>query len=334
LSAARAQRLERTAAAWALGLAALCAVQGGACRSLNMQRWPGPMEDEVRPLPPGDAELHPPGTEEVTVVRHADPVRVREPGVTNARHLPFYEKQVRLSAGCQVLVAAGGRAELLFTEGSSILFYGGAVAWIGSPSRGEPICDLRAVENARVMLAEGDQLRLVGGALLSGAGGPYLLSASVAGTLAVHNQSKGSVEVAFREETFELSPGQQVLLPLLSSGGAPFAAAEGLQRIGAPGFNVDVQGPLEAIEREQGLALRATGAGEALGLGVRVRLAPGAEATFGGLAPTGQGGARLLDSPAEGRLEEPPPAPAAPPEAAPAETEDGAEPPPAEPPGR
>jgi hypothetical protein len=325
--APRAQRF--AAAPWSLWLAALCALQVGACRSLNMQRWPGPMEDEVRPLPPGDAELHPPGTEEVTVVRHADPVRVREPGVTNARHLPFYDKQVRLSAGCQVLVAAGGRAELLFAEGSSILFFGGAVAWIGSPSRGEPICDLRAVENARVMLAEGDQLRLVGGALLSGAGGPYLLSASVAGTLAVHNQSKGSMAVAFREEIFELSPGQQVLLPLLSSGGAPFAATEGLRRIGAPGFNVDVQGPLEARESEQGLALRAGGAGEALALGVRVRLSPGAEATFAGLAPRGAaqaGGARLLDSPAEDVLGEPAPEPAGPPA-----VEDQ---PPAEPPAR
>lgn len=328
MSAARVRR--SPAAPWPLLLAALCAVSGGACRSLNTQRWPGPMEDEVHPLPPGDAEQHPPGTEEVTVVRHADPVRIREPGVTNARHLPFYEKQVRLSAGCQVLVAAGGRAELLFTEGSSILFYGGAVAWIGSPSRGEPICDLRAVENARLMLAEGDQVRLVGGALVSGAGGPYLLSASAAGTLAVHNQSKGSMSVAFREEVFELSPGQQVLLPLLSSGGTPFAASEDLRRVGATGFNVDVQGPLEARESEQGLALRASGDGEALGLGVRVRLAPGAEATFAGLAPRGAGqaaGKRLLDSPAEGKLEEPAPEPAEPPEPADAEAADEAEPP-------
>jgi hypothetical protein len=246
------------------------------------------MKEEVRPLPPGDAGEHPPGTEEVMVLRHADPVRIRPAGAVNARPLSFYEKQARLTAGAQVIVAAGGRGEVLFPDGGSIVFFGYAVAWIGSPSRGEPICDLREVERARVMLSEADQLRLVGGAVLSGAGGPYLLSTDDdARTLAVDNQSKGPLSVAFREELFELGPGQEVRLPLLSAGGAPFQIAEGLRRIGGPGFNVDVLGPLEAVPSERGLAVR--GSGEAIGLGVRVRLEGGAEATFQGLGDGTQG---------------------------------------------
>jgi hypothetical protein len=187
------------------------------------------------------------------------------------------------------------------------------------------------------MLAEGEQVRLMGGAMLSGAGGPYLLDGDAAGTLAVHNQSKGSVTVAFREELFELGPGQQVVLPMLSSGGAPFEAPVGLQRIGAQGFSIDVLGPLQAVENEQGLALRASGAGEALGLGVRVRLSPGAEATFAGLGPGGVApGARLLDSPADVALPpvEPPPSEPAPPESEPEAAGQEEPPPTEEPPGQ
>ena len=47
-------------------------------------------------------------------------------------------------------------------------------------------------------------MQLLGGALLSGASGPYLLERTAADTLWVHNQSRGSLSVAFREDTFEL----------------------------------------------------------------------------------------------------------------------------------
>jgi hypothetical protein len=94
--------------------------------------------------------------------------------------------------------------------------------------------------------------------------------------------------VAFREELFELGPGQEVRLPLLSAGGAPFEVPEGLRRVGGPGFNVDVLGPLDATPSADGLAVRGSGDGEALGLGVRVRLGAGGEATFRNLGEGAQ----------------------------------------------
>ena len=47
---------------------------------VDTQRWPGPMPSKHTPLPPGEGELHPPGPEEVRILRHADPVQVRTAG--------------------------------------------------------------------------------------------------------------------------------------------------------------------------------------------------------------------------------------------------------------
>ena len=265
---------------------ALAATLATACFDMHTQKWPGPMAPRSDPLPPGDSQLHPPGPEEVTVLRHADPVQVRPVGAMSGIPMAFFQKKTRLTAGGQVIVSPGGRAEVIWSGGSSIVLFGRGVGWIGSPSRGDPMFDFSDVERARLLLREGDQVRLVGGALLSGPSGPYLLERRAAGVLSVHNQSKGRVTIAFRDESFELGPGQRVVLPLLSAGGAPIEPDLAAQRISGEGFTVHVNGDFEAVPDEHGVHLRAQeGPAErvARGLGVRVRLAPGERVRFGGL---------------------------------------------------
>jgi len=272
----------------ALVVAALAA----ACIEVGTQKWTTPMEARVDPLPPGDSQMHPPGPEEVTVMRHADPVQVRPVGAMSGIPMAFFQKKTRLTAGGQVIVSPGGRAEILWSEGSSIVIFGRGVGWIGSPSRGDPMFSFSDVERARLLLREGDRVRLVGGAVLSGPSGPYLLERSDAGVLAVHNQSKGRVTVAFRDEEFELGPGQRVVLPLLSAGGVPIENDLASQRITGAGFTVQVNGDFDPIPDDVAVHLRArAGPAErvARGLGVSVRLAPGEEVRFGGLeAVTGE----------------------------------------------
>lgn len=252
------------------------------CSWRSTQRWPGPMRPTVDPLPPGDSALHPPGPEEVSVVRHADPVQVRPVGALQGHPLSFFDKRARLTAGGAVVVSPGGRAEVLWPGGSSIVLFGEAIGWVGSPSRGEPAFDFQELDRARLDLREGDQVRLLGGSILTGASGPYMVQHDPDGTLAVHNQSKGAVQVAFREEAFELAPGQTVRLPLLSTGGEPFIDDPQLERFSGPGFNVRLAGEPECSESDGGVRVRAPADREcqARALGVRVTLAAGQSAFF------------------------------------------------------
>jgi hypothetical protein len=272
---------------WLLGLALACAP---GCVWRDPQRWPGPMTPEVDPLPPGDSTHHPAGPEEVSLIRHADPVQVRPAGALSGHPLSFYEKKVRLTAGGAVIVAPGGRAELLWAGGTSIVLFGRGIGWVGSPSRGEPMFEFQEVERASLNLHEGDQVRLLGGSILSGTSGPYLLERTPEGTMWVRNQSKGGVRLAFREELFELGPGQGVLLPLLSEGAAPFSDDPALQRINGPGFSVRLLGDLEVAEEAEAGMLRVNATTpsseprEVRGLGVRVKLSTGDSAVFSGMS--------------------------------------------------
>ncbi len=269
-------------AAW-LALSGLAAaLTSASCVWSGVQRWPGPMRATADPLPPGDTSLHRPGPEEVTVIRHADPVQIRPAGALSGRPMEFFDKSAQVTAGGAVIVAPGGRAEVLWPTGASIVILGESVAWIGSPSRGEPSLQFDELERARLDLREGDAVRLLGGALLSGAGGPYVLEHTADGVLSVHNQSKAGVNVAFREEQFELNPNQTVRIPLLSSGGAPFSDDPALRRVDGEGVTVRLAGPLEC--RDEGGALEvsapAGAEGHVRGLGVRVDVAPGARVRF------------------------------------------------------
>jgi hypothetical protein len=281
--------MRRAAPALRLCLLALALSFAPACLWRNTQRWPGPMRPEVDPLPAGDAANHPAGPEEVSLIRHADPVQVRPAGALSGHPLSFYDKKVRLTAGGAVIVAPGGRAEVLWPEGSSVVLSGRGIGWVGSPSRGEPMFEFQDVERASLELREGDQVRLLGGSILSGASGPYVLERTPEDTMWVRNQSKGSLRVAFREELFELGPGQSVLLPLLSEGAAPFSDDPALQRINGPGFSVRLLGDLAVEEDGGSMHVSATSPSndvrEVRGLGVRVKLSTGDTATFSGLGP-------------------------------------------------
>jgi hypothetical protein len=250
---------------------------------INTQRWPGVVTPTRTPLPEGDARVR--GPEEVLIVRHADPVQVRPAEFPAGFPLAFYNKRVRLNAGGSVIVAPGGRAEVLWPMGSSIVIFGEGVGVIGSPSRGEAAFTFLTVERAALNLTPGDQVELMGGAVLSGEAGPYVLERVRADILRVRNQSKGPLSVAFREELFDLGPGHVVDLPLLGSGGAPRAAEADFRQMSGPGFRVGLRGEIEAAEVGSLMRLRASGNGSCTALGVLAHLEPGDEVLFSSLGP-------------------------------------------------
>jgi hypothetical protein len=263
---------------------AILALVSSSCTWLTTQRWPEPMNRDRDELPPGELALHPAGVEEVTVLRHADPVRVRHPGALSSFPLNFYDKSLRASAGTSVLTSYGGRAEVLWPSGASVVLFGKSVGWIGSPSRGEPAFELQEVERAQLDLRAGDQVRLVGGAILSGESGPYAIERLHPGDVQrVINQSKGPVKIAFREEVFELGPGQKVDIPLLSAGGDPIVGGPDLRRLSVGRFNLRVSGPLEPVVEGNTVNVSSAGMGQLVALGVRVRLGAGERALLSGL---------------------------------------------------
>lgn len=282
----------------ALALAAV----GAGCLARDTQRWPGPMRPTAEPLPPGDALRHPPGPEEVSVQRHADPVQVRPAGALRGYPLSFFDKRARLTAGGAVIVSPGGRAEVLWPDGASVVLSGEAIGWVGSPSRGEPVFEFQELDRARLELREGMQVRLLGGALLTGNSGPYMLDHASDETLSIHNQSKAPLQVAFREERLELAAGQIVKLPLLSSGGAPAGDDAELARFQGPGFLLRMAGEPECREEGERVLVSAAGdrPAEILTFGVRVRLGAGERATFS--TPSGTPPA---DAPRENRGQTP-----------------------------
>jgi hypothetical protein len=270
--------LTRSASVGALLAAALC----GGCVWTGVQRWPGPMRATNDPLPPGDTAVHRPGPEEVTVVRHADPVQIRPAGALSGRPMEFFDKRAQLNAGGAVIVSPGGRAEVLWPSGASAVILGESVAWVGSPSRGEPILEFDELERARLELREGDSVRILGGSLLSGAGGPFTLEHLGDEVVTVSNQGKEAATISFREERFELAPNQAVRVPLLSSGGAPFVDDVSLRRFDGTGFSVRVGGELACEELGPAIVVRAPEgvAGEARALGLRAKLASGESVRF------------------------------------------------------
>lgn len=248
------------------------------------QRVPGPMEATVDPLPPGDVSLIPPGPEEVLVVRHADPVQVRPAGLASAFPLAFYNKSVRVRSGSAVYSAPGGRIEVLWPNGSSVVISGRGAGVIGSRSRGEPAFVFRELERAVVQLESEDEIELLGGARLSARSGPYILEHQRADILRVKNQSKLPGRVAFRDAFFDLDPGQVVDLPLLSSGGQPYASDPGLVDLAGPGFPLQYAGALDVDARADGVTLRALSSDhEVRALGQRVRVQPGETVEVGPL---------------------------------------------------
>lgn len=246
------------------------------------QVWPPPMQTVREPLAP-DPHPHAPGPEEVTVVRHADPVQLRRAGTVAGFPLFFYDKSTRANAGASVIVSAGGRAEVLWPSGTSVMMFDQGVGWVGSPSRGEPLFEFQDVANASLQLSPGDRVSLVGGAILSGESGPITLERGREQELTVRNQTKLNVTISYREEMIILSPGQSVMLPIVSSGTGPIQIDPDRKRIAGPGFGVWTLGPVRTLEDPGRVSLAADGDASVSALGVNVKLAPGSSATFGSL---------------------------------------------------
>jgi len=257
---------------------------------VSTQRWPQPMESRHDPLPPGEGDLYPPGPEQVRVLRHADPVQVRTAGSSASFPLSHRRKEIRVFSGSSISCAEGGRAEILWPDGSSVILYGQTAGIVGSLSRGEPSFIMRELERVQFDPASEDLYELIGGAQLRARAGPVRAQRVRDDVFVVSNQSKRSAEVAYLDQTIVLDPGQAVHLPVLTQPGEPGAASGG--RPTAPirpagtlqgrGFAVERDGAAELSL--DGAAIVARGEGIARALGVSVRLAPGDEARFAGLA--------------------------------------------------
>lgn len=275
-------------------LAALILIASTGCAGLQRwpwgttQRWPGPMEPLSDPLPLGDKALYPPGSEEVLVVRHADPVQVRPAGLSSSFPLSFYKKSIRVNSGSAVYSAPGGKIEVLWPEGTSVVLTGRSAGLVGSPSRGESSFVFRQLDRSIVVFSSEDHVELIGGALLSGHTGPFILDHLRADILRVKNQSKAAGQIAFREEVFILDPGQVIDLPLLSAGGRPAPSDAGLQEVRGPGFSVRYSGEVDVIDRSAVVHLRARGEHEIQALGVEVRMDRDEEVRFSGLQSPGE----------------------------------------------
>ena len=252
------------------------------------QRLPRPMKSKVDPLPPGTLELYPPGPEEVVVVRHADPVQIRPAGMPSSFPMPFYRKQARANSGSWVFCGAGGRLEVTWPSGSAIVLDGRGTGVIGSPSRGEPTFLMYELSRARIMLASEDRVSLLGGSLLTidpvpegeagvGRGGPFVVEHVDEEIVRLINRSKRPCNLRFRESPMRVEPGESIDLPLLEAGGDPRQPDAGFQTL--PG-GVEIRGAVEIVPGSEGNVLRATGDHEIRGLGVRIRLDEGEEASF------------------------------------------------------
>ena len=260
-----------------LAPAALTLLSGCA---LNTQRHPAPMIAAVDPLPPGTTGLYPEGPETVLIVRIADPVFVRRPGEASSFPLYFFRKREYMNAGSWVFSGAGGRAEVLYPDNSSILLYGLGSGVVGSASRQEPIFDLLQVDRARIEMRTLQQVRLLGGAVLESATGPFVVERPEEGILRVRNRSTGEGRIAYRDAVFALDPGHVLDLPLVDTGTGPIQEPPGLQVLPFAGGRLRVRGDVEPVEDPAGVRLRATGDHEVLGFGLRVRLDPGEEVLF------------------------------------------------------
>jgi hypothetical protein len=232
-----------------------------------------------------------PGIEEVLVVRYGDPVQVRPAGSSAAYPLAFHDKEVRLQAGSWVLCSPGGKVEVLWNGGTSVTMSGRTTGLIGSPARGEPTFAFVEIENALIHVTVGDQVRLLGGAVLSAERGPIAVERLVSGVLRVENQSKGEANLLFRDASFRLDPGQEIHLPLLSAGGEPFGESARLKSFGEHGGVVEFEGRVSVNAHPDGALLSSSGDHEIRGFGLQLQLADGDELLMHGV--------RITDAPVD-----------------------------------
>jgi hypothetical protein len=273
------RKTRRLALASVLPLLAACVVDSRWPR-IETQKAPAPMESVGLSL--GGGELHgiitsEPGSEEVTVMRYGDPVQVRPAGRTAAYPLAFHDKEVLLNAGCWVLCNPGGKVEILWKKGTSVLLSGRTTGLVGSHSRGEPTFAFVEIDKALLNLRKGDEVRLVGGAMISAEVGPLAVEGLDSGILRVENQSKEAARIRFREMSFVLEPGEEIHLPLLSPGIGDWGASSDRRSYGKQGMLVEVEGVAQALPHPEGVLIVPGGDHEIRGMGLRLQLAEGEE---------------------------------------------------------
>ncbi len=282
--ARRSSRAPRSRVAFVLALS--CATLASSCTGLrrwpwgSTQRHPTPMESTKEPLPPGESDAYTPGPDEVLVVRHADPVQVRPAGLPSSFPLSFYNKSLRVTSGSGVYSSPGGRAEVLWPGGNSIVLLGRSAGIVGSKSKGESAFLLRQIERVLVVFNNDDQVELIGGARLSAHSGPFVLDHTREDILRIKNQSKAAGQIAYREAVLALDPGEVVDLPLLELGAHPSQSDPGLEEVVGPGFRVAWSGQVDVARDERSVTVRALGEHEVRGLGVRLHLERDETATF------------------------------------------------------
>jgi len=264
------------------GLASSCIASYQTVPWVDTQRYPGPMEQRAN-LPPGSRDDYPEGPEVVLIVRHADPVEVRRAGLPQGTPMAFYDKRARVHSGSWVHSGSGGRAEVIWPHGTSVLLLGYGTGIIGSTSRGEPTFILREMSSVRLEPAREERIELLGGAMLVVSRGPIVIARVRDDILELRNQSDADATVEFRDETLVIEPGEVVDLALLSSGARPTARARSYERVEGAGFSLDVAGEVESRAEGDIVVLVASGPTEIEGLGVRISVRADERVTFHGL---------------------------------------------------
>ncbi len=269
----------------ALPVAAALALVAAGC---STQRVPGPMGRAPGFEPVGQGDDYVPGPAEVVVVCHADLVSIRRPGARAGFPMRFYDKRLRLGSGGWVLTGTGGRAELVWPgTTSSVILYEGGAALVGEPSRAEPILILDYATRARVLLAPGHHLALVGGTELEGDpaldSGPFEFEMVARDRIAVANHGRTLATLHFLDQQLVLGPNEALELPVLPGGSGPRAPVPGRYAVdgtGLPGPGAQALGEVEELPNAAGLEVRAAEAAEVSALGVTVELEPGQAAAF------------------------------------------------------
>lgn len=274
-------------------VAALLALTLGPGCYVRTQRFPGPLEPTVDPLPRGTADLVEAGPEEALIVRLSDPVLVRPAGTAATRALKFHDKRARLAAGAWVQTGAGGKAEVLLGDGARVELSGTCAGVLGSESRREPAFTLRSVTRATFSFVAPAQVALPGGALLAADTGPFVVEGLGPHELRLRNRSLGSGRIAYRDVLIDLAPGEAVDLAIPPSGTAPFQRDPAFRTLVTDDAPIETRGELEVLEAESGARLRALGPHEIVAHGLVLRLDTGDEVIIQGI---GERKARAVDS--------------------------------------